>query len=91
MSRSSLDGIVHSRVGVCGLEILGRIDRKTKEMQTHWIVQEGNSMTTEYRILLHLFSIYYIPQTKTGEEGKTCFNMNKGQPEQLLASILEFL
>lgn len=54
---SSFDEFVHSTVGVCGLEMLGRIDIDTKEIQRHRLVPECNSVKNESYIHSHLFAI----------------------------------
>ena len=69
LSGSSIDRVHLFWGEACGLEILDRRKRGTKEIQRHMIELQGRS--SEYWICSCLFSICYIAQPKTGEQKTT--------------------
>lgn len=85
---SCLDRFVGSRVKVCGLEMPGRMNRDTKEVQRHRI--ESGGQPSEYWICLCLFSKCFIhPNPKgmwDGGRQKTALTSYKEQVENYLFS-----
>lgn len=65
---SSLNGFACSRVGVCGLEIVGRQNRDTETQNTVGRVIQG---------ILSLLACIYFAHSRKREEAKDRFNMTQ--------------
>lgn len=71
LSRSTLDGFVFSRIGVCGLEVLGRKKTETQKKKTETQKRVRRASQWILNLSVFIFHILYIPQSRGGEVGKT--------------------